>query len=130
MAMVNRRTEAAERFAERRRNEDEAPRLRDVVPTLATCRIEIAECRGGATTADVSHTRHIIVDRAPALLLIPCTDTACKDGGHDITTTLLRGLQEGELEIRGDDTCYGQVGTADCGRLLRFVARATYRTAE
>lgn len=124
--MMNRRGEAAERFAERRRREDEAPRLRDIVPRLAACRIEIEERRGGVTTADVSHTRRIVVDRAPALMVIPCGDGSCKEGGHDISSELLRGLREGREVIRGEDTCYGQVGTADCGRVLRFTAFADY----
>ena len=123
---MNRRTEAAERFAERRRQEDEAPRLRDVAPDLTACKVDIEESRGGLTTADVKHTRRIIVERAPALLLVPCGDPSCRDGGHDITSAFLRGLREHRTEIRGEDTCQGHVGTADCGRVLRFTAFAEY----
>jgi hypothetical protein len=123
---MNRRGEAAERFAARRRQEDEAPRLRDVVPRLTACRVEFEERRGGVTTADVSHTRRIVVERAPALLIIPCGDASCRDGGHDISSDFLRGLREGRTVIHGEDTCYGQVGTADCGRILKFTAFAEY----
>lgn len=125
---MNRRGEAAERFAERRRQEDEAQRLKDAVPTLATCKIEIGESRREMTTADVSHTRHVIVDRAPALFFVACTDPSCRDGGHDITHVVMRGLREGRAETRGEDTCHGQLGTADCGRIVRFTVFATYRT--
>ena len=124
---MNRRGDASERFAERRRQEDEAPRLREIAPDLATCKIEIVESRGDMTSADVAHTRHIIVDRAPALFVIPCSDSSCRDGGHDITVPRLRGLRDKETEIRGEDRCHGQVGTADCGRVLRFTAVATYK---
>ncbi len=125
--MMKRRTEAAERFAERRRQEDEAPRLRDVVPDLVSCKIDVQEWRSTATSADVSHTRRVVVDHAPALFVIPCGDSACKEGGHDVTSQLLRGLREGRTEITGDDTCHGSVGTATCGRILKFTAHAEYK---
>jgi hypothetical protein len=124
---VNRRGEAAERFAERRRREDEAPRLRDVVPNLITCRIDIAERRADVTSVEVSHTRHLVVERAPALLVIPCSDASCRDGGHDISSVLLRGLRERRVEIRGEDSCHGSIGPAHCGRVLTFTALAQYR---
>lgn len=121
--------EAAARFAERRRAEDEAPRLRDVVANLAGCRIEISDSRPDSTSADMTHTRRVVVDVAPALFVLPCGDAACKEGGHDITHDLMRGFREGKAEIRGEDTCYGHTGTATCGRILRFVAFADYRTS-
>jgi hypothetical protein len=123
---VNRRGEAAERFAERRRQEDEAPRLRDVVPDLVACRIDITEARADATSADTAHTRHIVVARAPALLVIGCSDPSCRDGGHDLSSVLLRGLRERRIDIRGEDSCNGTVGAEHCGRKLSFHAHATY----
>lgn len=123
---MNRRTEAAERFAERRRLEDEAPRLHDVAPELSACKIEFEERRSGLTSTDVKHTRRIVVERAPALLLIPCGDPSCRDGGHDLTAMFLRGLRERRAVIEGEDTCFGHVGTADCGRVLRFTAHAEF----
>jgi hypothetical protein len=121
--------DAAARFAERRRLEDEAPRLRDVVPKLTVLRIEIAEGREESTTAEVAHTRRVVVAVAPALFLIPCGDASCRDGGHDVTNELLRGLREGKAEIRGQDTCYGHMGTATCGRVLRYAAFAEYTSS-
>ena len=125
--MMNRRGEAAERFAERRRREDDAPRLRDVIPDLVACRIDIAQRRADVTSVDVSHTRHLVVARAPAMLVIPCADPSCRDGGHDISSALMRGLRDRRLEIRGEDSCDGDIGTAHCGRVLAFTARAEYR---
>lgn len=124
---MNRRGEAAERFNERRRQEDEAPRLREVAPDLLSCRIEIAERRADVTSTDVSHTRHIVVAHAPALLIVPCSDPSCRDGGHDITTQLLRGFHDRRVEIRGEDSCNGTIGTAHCGRVLTFTAAAKYK---
>lgn len=125
--MMKRRTEAAERFAERRRQEDAAPRLREVSPDLTALKIDIEEWRSSGQTADISHTRRVVVDNAPALFVIPCGDSACRDGGHDITSQVLRGLREARTRIEGDDTCHGGVGTATCGRILKFTAVAEYK---
>jgi hypothetical protein len=118
--------DAAARFAERRRLEDEAPRLRTIAPKLKGCRIEISEGRSDSTTAEIKHVRRVVVDVAPALFMLPCGDPACRDGGHDITNELLRGLRESKTEIEGSDTCFGHTGTAECGRILRFVASCEY----
>src|SRR4051812_47100675 len=118
--MMSRRGEAAERFAERRRREDEAPRLHEVVPDLIACRIDIAERRADVTSVDVSHTRHLVVARAPAMLYVPCSDPSCRDGGHDVTSMLLRGFRERRTDIRGEDACNGNIGSAHCGRVLTF----------
>ena len=124
---MNRRGEAAERFAERRRQEDASPRLREVVPDLVACRIEITQGRADVAKADVAHTRHVVVDRAPALFVVPCYEPSCRDGGHDISAALLRGLRERRSPVTGEDTCHGTVGSAYCGRVLRFSAAAQYR---
>ncbi|MCA9588304.1 MAG: hypothetical protein KC657_23440 [Myxococcales bacterium] len=124
---MNRRGEAAERFAERRRREDEAPRLLEVAPDLVSCKIEIEERRAGVTGADVSHTRRVVVEHAPALFLVACGDPACRDGGHDITGDILRGLREHRAEIRGEDTCFGSTGSAECGRVIGYAAFAEYK---
>jgi len=118
--------DAAARFAERRRLEDEAQRLRDVAPKLTSLRIEVAEGREGSTTAEISHTKRVVVEVAPALFWFQCGDASCRDGGHDVTNELVRGLREGKAEIHGQDTCFGHTGNADCGRVLRFTAYAEY----
>jgi hypothetical protein len=123
---MNRSREAAERFAERRRREDEAPRLRDVIPRLTACKLIIEEGRAGVTCVEVAHTRRIVVDVAPALFMIPCGDSSCRDGGHDISNDIMRGLREGRTEITGQDTCYGHTRTAECGRILKFTCIAEY----
>jgi hypothetical protein len=123
---MNRGREAAERFAERRRREDAAPRLKDVVPSLESCKLLIEDARAEAVSAEVSHTRRVVVDNAPALFVIPCGDASCKDGGHDLTNVLMKGMREGQTEIKGEDTCYGYTGSASCGRILRFTAECTY----
>jgi hypothetical protein len=124
---MNRRySEAAERFAERRRREDEAPRLHARVPGLVSLRLEVEERRSTSTVVESRHVRHI-VDSAPALFVLPCSDPVCKDGGHDVTGAMLRGLLSGAQRFEVEDSCSGDIGTAHCGRILKVIALATYR---
>jgi hypothetical protein len=124
---MNRRySEAAERFAARRRREDEAPRLRSQVPNLVSLRLEVEERRSSAIAVESRHVRHI-VDSAPALFMLPCGDPVCKEGGHDLTTQIMRGLLAGTVKFEVEDVCAGDVGTARCGRILKVTAIATYR---
>jgi hypothetical protein len=122
-----RQREAAERFAERRRREDEAPRLLEVVPKLETLRFKIEEYRAGGSLAETGHVRPIVVANAPALFVFPCQDSSCKDGGHDVTSEITMALRAGKQQFQGEDACRGQVGSADCSRVLRYSATATYK---
>jgi len=122
-----RQREAAQRFAERRRREDEAPRLLAVAPTLSSLRFRIDEYRAGGSLAETGHVRPIVVANAPALFVFPCQDPSCKDGGHDLTSEITAALRAGKEQFRGEDPCRGQVGSADCSRILRYSATATYK---
>jgi hypothetical protein len=114
----------AQRFAERRRRENDAPRLLEQVPNLVTLQMEIEDRSGvGGTT----HTRRVQVDHAPALFLVPCGDPRCLDGEHDLTTTVMRALRSQEKSFRGQDECRGSVGPSACSRVLHFEAVAEYR---
>jgi hypothetical protein len=119
---------AAERSTERRRREDEAPRLAAVAPDLETLRLEVSEKRGDVGIAEAAHIRRVVVEHAPALFIIPCGESSCRDGGHDITRAVLRGLEQKSTVYEGDDPCSGQTGTAACARTLVFTAYATYKT--
>jgi hypothetical protein len=70
-----------------------------------------------------------VVENAPALFILPCGDTSCKDGGHDVTSMVLRSLRAGETRFEGEDVCNGMVGSAPCSRVLRYVATATYKAS-
>ena len=122
-----RQREAAERFAERRRREDDAPRLLDVIPKLNTLKFKIEEYRAGGSLAETSHVRPIVVANAPALFVFPCQDSSCKDGGHDVTAEISMALRSGKEHFAGEDPCRGQVGSAECSRVLRYSATATYK---
>ena len=127
--LVNRRfSEAAQRAAERRKREDEAPRLREKVPFLESLNLDVEERSAGASVPEASHVRRIVVEHAPALFAIPCTDHACRDGGHDLTHQILHSLSNRETEFEGEDACNGQIGSSACRRVLRYVAHAKYRS--
>lgn len=115
---------AALRFEERRRREDDAPRLCAQVPHLVSLRLEIEE-RSGITST--KHVRRVLIDRAPALFLVPCTDARCADGEHDLTTTVMRALRARETTFEGQDECNGSLGLSTCARVLHFDALAEYR---
>jgi hypothetical protein len=125
--MSMRSREAAQRFADRRKREDDAPRLAAEVPALATLSLSVEERRGTVTSAESKHVRHVMVDRAPALFLVPCGDPSCEGGGYDLTSSVLRELRAGRREFSVEDECMGNVGSARCGRLLRAMATATYK---
>jgi hypothetical protein len=124
--MNGRSREAHQRFAERRKREDEARRIRDEVPSLKALKLEVEEHRREATIAETKHVRHIIVDRAPALFELPCNDPACRDGGHDMTDAVVAKLRARATDFVLEDVCMGDVRGAACGRVIRLIATATY----
>ncbi len=123
---ARRNTEAAARYEDRRQREHQAQRLRDRVPALTSLRLDIAEGRG-AISGGPKYARIITVETSPALFLLGCADASCRDGGHNLTTDVLRGLLEGKTHFEIDQVCNGSVGTADCGRTTHVEVTATYR---
>jgi hypothetical protein len=123
-----RHTEATLRATERRRREDDAPRLKQQVSALSELCLEIEERVGSGSSLVARYVRRVVIDSAPALFEIHCGEERCRDGGHDLTSQIMRGLREAALEFHGEDACYGTLGSgaAACGRVLRYVARAKY----
>jgi hypothetical protein len=119
--------EAALRFSERRRREDEAPRLAELFPDLVELCIHLRESRGVSAVAGSTYMRRIVIEHAPALFHIPCADPSCRDGGHDITRELLSGLRRSSVTIEGEDACGGYAGASPCRRVLHFTATPVYR---
>jgi hypothetical protein len=119
--------EAAQRAADRRKREDDADRLAAVVPALDSLRLDIEERRGGVALPESTHIKRVSVPHAPALFEIPCLDSWCKDGGHDVTHEILQALRSGATEFEGEHGCSGRSGAADCQRVLRYVGVATYK---
>lgn len=124
---------AALRAAARREQEDAAPRLLSVVPTLKSLALTLEERRrsadgstGGQSDAG-SHIRRVVVEHAPAMFQIPCGNRACQDGGHDLTREILHALRSGQVTFEGDDACNGAtVSGQPCELLLRYRAQASF----
>jgi hypothetical protein len=128
MHMMNRRNpEAARRLAERRQREDDAPRLAAAFPQLESLGIRVAEASPGISNPVGSYIRRVVVATAPALFVLPCGDSQCRDGGHELTQQLLTGLRQNKLQFEGEDSCRGFIGSSECRRVLRYVATASYR---
>jgi len=127
--MYRRNSEAADRMRERRRIEDAAPRLAEEVPLLKTLRLTLSFRRGDVRIGDASYVRVVVVPTAPALFTVPCSDPNCRDGGHPITTAMLKALRSGVAEFSGEEPCQGSAGTSGgpCGCTLRYKAEATYQ---
>jgi hypothetical protein len=119
--------EVTRRTAERRQREDEAPRLAETIPELLGLRLEVLEHSSSISHPEHTHVRHVVVASAPALFVMPCHDTQCKDGGHDLTQEILAALRRRNARFEGEDVCRGTVGSAGCSRVLGYVAVATYQ---
>jgi hypothetical protein len=122
-----RRNQGEPARTERWKREDAAARLREEIPSLATLRLELAESKRGTTTKEAMRIQHVIVDRAAALFLIPCSDTRCREGGHDITRELILALNRGVETVEGNSLCRGEINNDECGRELTYSATASYR---
>lgn len=125
-----RNAEAANRSAERRKREDEAPRLIAKVPGLETLRLEVFERSSSIVRPEHTHVRHVVVPTAPALFYMPCHDTQCRDGGHDLTHEIMAALQRRAERFDGEHACPGSAGSANCSRVLGYVGIATYARAD
>ena len=119
----------SERATERMQREDEASRLADEVPNLTSLRIAIAHQRSELGFGGTEHVKVVVVPRAPALFFIPCGDPHCKEGGHDITDSVMRALRSNRTEFEGRDSCHGSLGTAEsrCTSYITYRGTATYR---
>ena len=122
---MRRPSAGAQQAVARREREDAAKRLHDVVPELTELKLHIEERREGAPEPDVSHTRHIVIGRAPALFEVGCSDRKC-DGNHDLTKLVMKALRQHEEEFDGRDSCDGNCADGTCGLELVFHAEAKF----
>ncbi len=113
----------AQRSADRREREEQAPRLLTSVPVLKSLRISIEDRYPLGVT---KHVRHVMVARAPALFVIACGDATCDSEGHDITSEVMRALYARSTTLESESRCDGNVGTAQCPRILHFKLQAEY----
>lgn len=94
-------------------------------PDLTDLWFEVKERREGAPVSEAGYIRRIMTAHAPALFLLPCGDSSCKDGEHDITSQVLSALRDGKSRFEGHDLCMGHTGAAQCRRELIFTGFAT-----
>ena len=93
---------------------------------LDTLKLQIEEHRQGASVPETVHVKHVSVPHAPALFDLPCLDTTCAGGGHDVTHQVLAALRSKAAQFQGEHACNGTTRTAPCTRVLRYVGFATY----
>jgi hypothetical protein len=122
------RSNAAQRFAERREREDGAPRLLTLIPGLQSLELDIRERRGAwpEPTPEGSYVRHVVISSAPALFFITCHDPECRDGGHELTSLVMRALRSHQARFEAVDRCPGRLGSADCQRTISVVGKVGY----
>ncbi len=122
-----RKQSAAEaRSVERRQREDAAARLITQVPKILSLELSISESRAGSTLSETRHVRRFVVERSPALFELPCADRSCSSSGHDVTREIMASLRAKVRRFEGEHHCDGTIGSAPCGRELRYVGVATY----
>lgn len=122
MAKLDPRVEEAR---ERRKREDQAPRLLGEVPNLLSLRLEFVEHRGERQLA--AHAEPVALAHAAAFLEVPCGDESCRHGGYELTGAMMRALLAGTTHFEGRDECRGDTGSAPCARVLHYSGAATYR---
>lgn len=126
MATSRRRAARPPGQSERWQREDESRRLSLEVQGLLTLKIVIEEWRDEQFISGARYTKHVIVTGAPARFEVPCGEPRCLDGGHDITSELMRALRDQRATVEGRSECRGGFGDRGCTRVVRFAAFATY----
>jgi hypothetical protein len=118
----NRRTARTDRW----KRENDAPRLETEVPNLQALRMNLEEYSGGHSIAGTNRIQHVVVQRASARFEIPCGDSKCEEGGHDLTHEFLSHLRSKRPDFEGSSVCSGRVVDRPCERMLKYSAQAKY----
>jgi hypothetical protein len=121
--------ESAERRTLRGQREDAAGKLLQRVPDLTSLSLSIHETRPNGCLNDTQYIRRIVIEHASALFEVPCSYAYCSDGGYDVTREVLFALASRKAKFAGEHTCGGACKVGDCGRVLQYVATATYRAS-
>lgn len=113
--------EVAQHTADRRRREDDAPRLQVEVPRLARLSLSLGERGAGGHDLGAAHIRRVVVESAAALFLVPCSAPGCPSGAHDLTAAIMPELRRGSTRFEGATGCDA------CGCVMSHVGNAEYR---
>ena len=112
--------------SERWEREDASPRLKQLVPELESLRLSLVENRSGYPISGTRRVQHVMVGTASTRFEIPCGESSCEGGGHDLTPTVGPRLRHRRLEFSGSSECNGSVGGHACLRSLHYAFEATY----
>ncbi len=119
----HRRTARTDRW----KRENDAPRLKDEVPHVESLRMNLEEFSTGHGVLGSSRIQHVVVAQASSRFEVPCGDSKCEEGGHDLSNSVLGSLRERRADFEGSSTCTGHVGERACERLLKYTAQAKYK---
>jgi hypothetical protein len=127
--MMNRRKnlELRERRSQRMAREDAAGKLILRAPDLTELHIQVDETQKGGSVGGRRYIWRVVLTQAPALFEVSCSDPQCEDGGYDLTREILSALASRRTRFEGQQSCAGQCRVNECGRVLHYVATATYR---
>jgi hypothetical protein len=121
MIRRGKRGEVAQHVAERRRREDDAPRLQVEVPRLSRLSLSLGERGAGGRDPASAHIRRVVVERTAALFVVPCSALGCPAGAHDLTSAIMLELRRGATRFEGETHCDA------CGCVMSHVGDAEYR---
>ena len=119
----NRRTARTDRW----KRENDAPRLNAEVPNLEALRMNLEEFSGGHRIVGTSRIQHVVIAQASSRFEIPCGDSKCEEGGHDLTREALGHLRAAHEAFGGSSVCSGRVGERACDRMLEYSFQAKYQ---
>jgi hypothetical protein len=111
---------------ERWDRENATPRLKDAVPELVSLRLVMVEMRGDYSVNGTRRVQHVVVATASARFEIPCGESGCNDGGHDLSRTAMSHLRDGRSSFSGTSECNGALNHRPCDRRLDYSFEATY----
>ncbi|HTV21997.1 MAG TPA: hypothetical protein VMG12_25080 [Polyangiaceae bacterium] len=113
--------------SERWEREDAAPRLKQMVPELESLQVRLVENRGGYPITGTRRVQHVMVGTASTLFEIPCSESGCQGGGHDLTHTVTPRLRSRRADFSGSSDCSGAIGGGHaCTRRLEYSFSAKY----
>jgi hypothetical protein len=121
MIRRGKRGEVPQNVADRRRREDDAPRLQVEVPRLARLSLSLGERGASGHDPASAHIRRVVVESTAALFVVPCSAPGCPSGAHDLTSTIMPELRHGSTRFEGETACDA------CGCVMSHVGNAEYR---
>jgi hypothetical protein len=111
---------------ERWDRENAAPRLKELVPNLKSLRLSLVEHRAGRELGGTRRTQHVVVDTASTRFEVPCGESGCTGGGHDLTSSASAQLRQQQRTFSGSSDCQGYVKDRPCDRRLEYSFVAEY----